>query len=208
MSEESKAVSLLPVTLEGTERPSARMPAFHKITRLKSRPQTSVLCHGLPDAVWDVEGQLCSRLLQSPVQFWGPFCLTIPTLSICLCLCPDWYAPGVLSWYPTHTVSVLWPSSSDCINSDYGRITLVCLAIKYAHVWLFRGRQPSSHRLQSQSDPILQSSTNFSVCGYIFLSERNVSRCNEISLCTHASWKPQHNSNNIEGFFWSVWLRW
>lgn len=38
---------------------------------------------------------------------------------------------------------MLWPHWSICINSDYERIILVCLAIKYAHVWLSRAASQS-----------------------------------------------------------------
>lgn len=97
----------------------------------------------LPVAVWQRHGRSALKeclfaAITVAGTVMGPFSSTIPTLSFSPFLCLYWCAPGTLSWYPTHTVSVLWPHSSDCINSDYGRIILVCLAIKYTHVWLSR----------------------------------------------------------------------
>lgn len=123
------------------------MSAFRKITRLKSRLQTSALCQGLrvvfmsPCRCLTETRKVGSEgvLVTVAGTVMGPFLTRqYPHYPSLYLLCLYWCAPGTLSWYPTHTVSVLWPHSSDCINSDYGRIILVCLAIKYAHVWLSR----------------------------------------------------------------------
>lgn len=124
-------------TLTPATESAGHMSAFHKMCRLKSLPQASELCHGLknvffPIAVWDVEGRLWRSAWPQVLQ-------------------PRWLSDGafqpdnthiislpLLIHKPTHTVSTLWPHSSHWINSHYRRIILVCLAIKYAHVWLFR----------------------------------------------------------------------
>lgn len=120
------------------------MSTFQKIVRLQAAPRVACVVKG-----WGMflhlsvmsNRYLEAALVHDCYSYWSgalkrPFGSTIPTLSVSICLCRC--AAGTLSWYPTHTVSVLWPHSSDCINWDYGRIILVCLAIKYAHVWLFK----------------------------------------------------------------------
>lgn len=146
--EEARPLSLLPLTLQGRERPSRVCisqdnPDWKAVRRqaCSVKGGRPFLC--LPVAVWQRRGRSALKeclftAITVAGTVMGPFDSTIPTLSIPLFLCLYWCAPGTLSWYPTHTVSVLWPHSSDCINSDYGRIILVCLAIKYAHVWLSR----------------------------------------------------------------------
>lgn len=147
--EEARPLSLLPLTLQGRER-GPRASAFHKITQIE-KPSPDKCALSRAEGRFYVSLSLSDRrrgrsalkeclfmAITVAGTVMGPFDSTIPTLSVPLFLCLYWCAPGTLSWYPTHTVSVLWPHSSDCINSDYGRIILVCLAIKYAHVWLSR----------------------------------------------------------------------
>lgn len=158
-------LSLLPPTLRGTQRPShfcvswdnwveKLSPDKRALSRAEGRFYVSL---SLSDG--DVEGRLWGERLFMAITaagtVTGPFDFTIPTLSASRFLCLYWCAPGTQSWYPAHTVSVLWPHSSDCINSDYGRIILVCLAIKYTHVWL--SGQPAN--LSSAPVPVPSNST-------------------------------------------------